>query len=153
MAWLNATPKPKPDVSTNKKSRKQDDAAPPTRREKLLAEGRERRLPDAGPAGYLLRVLFDVGPLQSGGMGAAPLDYVQLQAWQQCHGTRLSPWEAEQLRWLSCEYFRELQRGEDPNAAAPGSLDETPEQQQDRRERVNKGLGARLRALAETMQR
>lgn len=148
VSWLNATPKAKPETAVRNKSSKKDDAAPPTRREKLMAEGREHALPDPGPAGYLLRVLFDVGPLQPGGMGAVPLDYVQLQAWQQCHGTALSSWESEQLRVLSCEYFREQHRAEDPSAAAPGSVDETPEQQQDRRQRVSQGLGEQLRAFA-----
>jgi hypothetical protein len=151
VAWLNATPKPS--TNSRSKTRKNDEGTPPTRREKLLAEGREHPLPDPGPAGYLLCVFFDVGPLQPGGMGAVPLDYVQLHAWQQCHGTRLSPWEAEQLRVLSCEYFREQRRAEDPLAAAPGSVDEAPEQQSERRERVSQGLGVRLRAMALALRR
>lgn len=151
MAWLNATPKPP--ASTRIKNRNSNEGALPSRREKLLAEGREHPLPDPGPAGYLLRVLFDAGPLQSGGMGAVPLDYVQLHAWQQCHGERLTPWEAELLRMLSCEYFREQLRAEDPIASAPGSVDEAPEQQSERRERVSQGLGDRLRAMAAGMRR
>lgn len=86
-------------------------------------------------------------------MGAVPLDYVQLHAWQQCHGERLTPWEAELLRMLSCEYFREQLRAEDPIASAPGSVDEAPEQQSERRERVSQGLGDRLRAMAAGMRR
>lgn len=148
VAWLNAAPKPSPRESARSNNRKKDEGPPPTRREKLLAEGREHLLPDPGPAGYLLGVFFDIGPLQPGGMGAVPLDYVQLHAWQQCHGLPLSPWESGLLRALSCEYFREQRRAEDPNAAAPGSADETPEQQGERRERVSQGLGAQLRALA-----
>lgn len=148
VAWLNATPKASRPPSTRHKSRKTDDAPPPTRREKLQADGQEHPLPDPGPARYLLDVLFDVGPLQPGGTGAVPLDYVQLLAWQQCHKSQLSSWDFEQLRALSCAYFSEQQRAQDPHASAPGSLQETPEQQEERRERVSKGLGQRLRALA-----
>ena len=145
-AWLNATLNP-PKPSRNKKSIPSDE--PPTsRRQKFKADGIAHVMPDPGPAAYLLGVFFDVGPVRSEGMGPFPLGYSDLQAWQQCMGVRLSPWEVGVLRDLSRAYCGELGAAADPQVAAPGSSAETPKQALQRRERVSKGLGAMLRAAS-----
>nr|KAJ8744646.1 hypothetical protein H9T68_11680 [Delftia sp. PS-11] len=104
-------------------------------------------MPDPGPAEYLLDIFFDVGPVLYTPMGEAPFGYDQLEAWQRCHGVRLTPWEARTLRDMSLAYAGEKALAADPGAAAPGSAHETDEQAVERRARVSKSLAQQLRAF------
>lgn len=103
-------------------------------------------MPEPGPAAYLLEFLWDFGPAEHNGMGAVPVGYAQLQAWQQAMGLRLSPWESATLRHLSCAYCAELATASDPYAAAPGSAHETGQQAAQRRRRISNGMADMLRS-------
>lgn len=142
-AWLNAPLKPK----NGKKTQQQDDEPRITRIKEIRAEGREPDLPDPGPAGYLLEVFFDLGPFLQSPMGSVPIGYEQLVAWQFIHGVRLNPWEGKTLCGLSNIYLGAIDAAKDPGAPRPGSVDESPEQAEERRERVSSGLGDMLRSF------
>lgn len=146
VAWLHATLKP-PQKSRKSKRAADHDAPRITRQEKFQAEDIEHTMPDAGPAAYLLDIFFDVGPVLYSSMGESPIGYEQLVAWEQAHGVRLLPWEVGTLRSLSLAYLGEKVRSEDPSVAAPGSIDETPEDAVQRRERISKGLAQALGAF------
>ncbi|MDH1700272.1 hypothetical protein [Comamonas terrigena] len=110
----------------------------------------ELELPELEGECYLLDVLFDVGPCMPSGMGPLPLGYEQLQAWQRQMGVELTPWEARTVQRLSRAYCGELAAAANPDAAAPGSADESPEHAEERRERVAGRLGDSLRMLRDT---
>jgi hypothetical protein len=81
-------------------------------------------LPPLGSGGYLVAFLFEVGPVMSGSMGAAPLPFGEIDAWCRRSGIELSPWEARALRRLSVTYLNESQaaekRSRQPPWQAPG---------------------------------
>lgn len=68
---------------------------------------------------YLLNLLFEIGPVMSGAMGAGPLTHGEIEAAQRNLGIRLSPWECRTLRRLSIEYLNEQHRAEKRDAKAP----------------------------------
>lgn len=68
---------------------------------------------------YLVGYLFDVGPVTATGMGAAPVTYAELNAWQQATGIELCAWEASTLRLLSLAYLAATQAAEDPACKPP----------------------------------
>lgn len=150
VAWLNATlDPPKEQKASNRKSCNEP---PPviTRKQKLAAEGVELQYPQLWDEAYILDILFDAGPVQPLGMGSAPLGYAEIQAWQCAHGVQLTPWEAGMLRRLSRAYLDTLHASTHPAAAAPGSVEEAPEDADERRKRVSDGLAKQLRMLRDT---
>lgn len=52
-------------------------------------------------------------------MGPAPITHLEIRAWQENTGKRLTPWEARTLRHLSREYVGELVAASDPSRPAP----------------------------------
>lgn len=152
VAWLNATlEQPKPQSPPRKNAARSDDTQRPiTRREKHAADGVDFTLPELGDEAYLLEILFDAGPLVPGAMGEVPLQYSHLLDWQRAHGVELNPWEHGLLRRLSRAYCGSLYASADPATAAPGSVEETPEDAQERRQRVSDGLAQSLRMLRDT---
>lgn len=145
VAWLDATLKPP--KRSKPRSPSQDEQPSITRRRKLRDDGVAHEMPDPGPAEYLLDILFDVGPVHSTGMGEVPIGYEQLAAWERVQGLRLSPWESRTLRDLSIVYCHEKAVSGDPGASAPGSIEESPEQAAERRDRVAKDLSQALRSF------
>ena len=76
-------------------------------------------LPEVEACGYLIDYLFEVGPVQSNGMGAMPVSFEELCAWQTlCHHS-LDPWEVLTLRSMSAAYAQEAQTADQPNAPPP----------------------------------
>ncbi len=152
VAWLNATlQQPAPQKSPGKRNPQSDvQQEPITRRQKHAADGVDFALPELGDEAYLLDIFFDVGPLVPGAMGDVPLLYGHLLDWQRAHGVALCPWEHGLLRRLSRAYCTALYTSTDPAAAAPGSVEETPEDAQERRQRVSDGLAQSLRMLRDT---
>lgn len=54
-----------------------------------------------------------------GGLGAAPIGWRDLSAWQEITGVDLMAWEARALRQLSAEYVGASQDAKDPSAPPP----------------------------------
>lgn len=97
-------------------------------------------LPDGGR--YLLDYLLEVGPATGTGMGAVPVSYQELQAWQEQTGLALWPWEVQTLRRLSREYVSETHAAASPAAKAPWVPDE-----ETNRQAVDAGFRALLDGL------
>lgn len=149
VAWLNATLEP-PKSEKPKAKRAHEQQPPITRKQKLAADGVEPVYPPLWDEAYLLDILFDAGPVQPGAMGAEPIGYVEINAWQSAHCVQLTPWECGVLRRLSIAYCDSLHASTNPAAAAPGSVEETPEDAEERRKRVSDGLAQQLRMLRDT---
>lgn len=90
-----------------------------TRLQTMTAAGASPDLPDAGVAGYLSGYLFECGPVAYGAMGALPLSWHDIAAWQQALGIDLAAWEAKALRRLSSDYIAQCQLSEEPDCPAP----------------------------------
>lgn len=141
MAYLHAAPVP-PD--TGKRAR----GVPPPERvpriKRLQADGIAPQMPPLPEEGaYLVRALFEVGPMSAVGMGA--LSWPELQAWQDQVGTPLQPWEARTLRRLSVDYAAERAAAESATALPPFAAPTTEQQ----REAVARRI--KLQAAAERM--
>lgn len=148
-AWLDATLDQPPPKSP--KARRAHEQQPPiTRKQKLAADGVELVYPPLCEEAYLLDILFDAGPVQPGAMGAQPIGYVEINAWQSAHCVQLTPWECAVLRRLSLAYCGTLHGSTHPACAAPGSVEEAPEDADERRKRVSEGLAQQLRMLRNT---
>jgi len=90
-----------------------------SRRDRLKNDGiTDPEMPPCA-AGHLLDYLFEIGPTQPGGMGAAPLSHAELEAWQRNTGIVLNAWEARTLRSLSLDYIGETQRAAKPDCPTP----------------------------------
>lgn len=68
---------------------------------------------------YLLNVLFDAGPVMSGGMGPVPITEQELMSWQMNRGVRLGAWDCGTVRHLSRVYCSALHDAKEKNAAPP----------------------------------
>ncbi|NBT33779.1 MAG: hypothetical protein EBT13_18260 [Rhodobacteraceae bacterium] len=77
-------------------------------------------MPPVHAGGYLLEILFEVGPAKAAGMaGQVGIDETDLMAWQANQNVRLSPWEARTIRLLSREYAGMLAEASDPQCPPP----------------------------------
>lgn len=153
LAWLGATldvPKSKSKPGSNQRNVAQDAPKPVTRKQKFGAEGIDYTLPELGAEAWLLDILFDAGPVKPAGMGFAPLDYGDIAAWERAFGVELNAWERGVLRRISRAYHHTSHESGDPACAAPGSVEESPEDAEQRRKRVADGLAAQLRMLRDT---
>jgi hypothetical protein len=91
-----------------------------SRLEQMQADGQSPPMPPVPhEAGYLIKYLIEVGPVMGTGMGAIPLTFGELQAWQQQTGLDLRPWEAATLRRLSRDYAGESIRAANPAVLPP----------------------------------
>lgn len=68
---------------------------------------------------HLVHYLFEIGPVQSSGMGTAPISFSEIRSWQEITGVALNSWEGRMLRRLSDEYRREMHLAESPNRPSP----------------------------------
>jgi hypothetical protein len=86
----------------------------------MKAEGIPVDLPD-NPLPYLTDWLIEIGPLATGGMGPAPLDWSDIANWQSLVGIRLDAWEARTIRKLSREFLDQMTKAKKPECPAPYS--------------------------------
>lgn len=68
---------------------------------------------------HLVRYLFDVGPVMSSDAGKGPVNYQEINAWQQATGIPLNTWEAKMLRQLSLEYLSESHLAKNSSRPSP----------------------------------
>lgn len=77
-------------------------------------------MPKIGVAGYLIEILFEIGPTKPAGMGGQiGIDDLDLVAWQQNQQVRLSPWECHTIRSLSRDYAAMLFEASKADCPAP----------------------------------
>jgi hypothetical protein len=115
LAWLNAVPKP-PEGS--KRARAGAQAATRTRAEQMKRDGLRAEMPP-NPAPHLIDRLIEIGLTEAAGMGAAPLSWREIDAWQRMTAVPLAPWEARLMRRLSNDYLAESRRAEDETCPPP----------------------------------
>lgn len=82
-------------------------------------------------AGYLIKYLFDVGPVEAGGMGPAALSHREIEAWQRNTGIELTSWEAGMLRKLSREYLAMSQDATSPSCPPPWTAESVEERRRE----------------------
>jgi hypothetical protein len=70
-------------------------------------------------ADYLLRLIFEIGPVTYYGADASAISHAEITAWMGNSGVRLSSWESRTLRKLSGEYLSEYASASDPDRPAP----------------------------------
>jgi len=68
---------------------------------------------------WVIDWLMEVGPTDSGAMGAVPISWSSIGHWQQCMGHDLQPWIARLLRRLSAEFVAETVRAREPDCPPP----------------------------------
>lgn len=93
-------------------------------------------LPPVDGAAYLIRYLFEVGPVA----GDGALTFCEIETWCRCIGIKLRPWESRFLSRLSREYMHESQKAT--------AWDYPPPWQPELAAAVVTGTQAALRALA-----
>ena len=106
MAWLMATPE----------KQKQ------SRYKQLVGEDEHHpslELPPVDFGAYLVEYLQELGFCSYQGMGATPISFLEIQAWQQATGLVLSPWEVLAIHTLSSDYVGQLRTSENPQTPAP----------------------------------
>lgn len=125
MAWLNATPKP----PAGTKRAAVDQAKAISRIENMKRNGIVPALP-ANPFPHIIDRLVEIGLTEAAGMGAGPVTWQSIRAWQEVLGIRLSRWEARMIRKLSVEYLAESRRAESENCPAPWRTEITDREKQ-----------------------
>ena len=128
LAWLNAVPKPPPGSN-----RAKADHQPLRRIEQMKAQKLRIKLPP-NPAPIVIDHLNEMGLTEAAGMGAAPLSWQTLFAWQQVTGVLLPAWEARLIRHLSSAYLTESRKAESENCPAPwrGEITQSDRDAEDR---------------------
>lgn len=81
-------------------------------------------LPETEGAEYLLDYLFEVGPMNTLGMGPSPITYTDIKHWSEITNTHISPLDAHLLRHLSREYVSQFNASKENNAPAPALEDQ-----------------------------
>lgn len=110
VAWLNTAPRVKEGKALTRVERMRRDRG----------EGFEPEMPEPGGAAYLLRYLFEFGPVLS---GPAEVSHQEIESWARLKRIPLTPWEAGTLRQLSRDYLVQARTSEEPQAPAPWKSD------------------------------
>lgn len=95
------------------------DAAKLSRRERIECDGGEIEMPPFDEGEYLIGYLYELGPTVAAGMGAGPVTFAEMAAWQATRGFELEPWEARLLRRLSVDYLAESHRATQRDCPPP----------------------------------
>ncbi|WP_332859365.1 hypothetical protein [Janthinobacterium svalbardensis] len=110
-AWLGAVPEAAPGARA--------DAAKLSRRERIERDGGEIEMPPFDEGEYLIAYLYELGPTVAADMGAGPVTFAEMAAWQAARGFELEPWEARLLRRLSVDYLAESHRATQRDCRPP----------------------------------
>lgn len=136
MAWLNATPKP----PAGSKRAKAEQTSTTTRLQRMKRDGVEPSMPP-NPAPQILARLLEIGITEAAGLGAGPLSWQTIQAWQDVLRVRLPRSEAQLLRRLSVEYLAEGRRAESENCPPPWRTAPTAREQEVELDQLRMVLG------------
>ena len=93
------------------------------------------------PAPHITERLIEIGLTEAAGMGAAPLSWQAIMAWQSLSGIHLPPWEARLIRKLSVEYLAEGRRAESENCPPPWRAEVTGQERDTEVDRLKMVLG------------
>ncbi|MDZ7894231.1 MAG: hypothetical protein U5M50_04240 [Sphingobium sp.] len=137
MAWLNAIPKPD---ARSKRAKQADQAAQISRLDDMKRQKVVPPMPP-NPMPHLIDRLVEIGLTEPAGMGAAPISWQSIIAWQQAVGVPLAAWEARLLRKLSTEYLAESRRAESENCPPPWRAPVTDHERETEAQRLQMVLG------------
>lgn len=129
----------------------------------MKAKGLAIAMP-VNPAPYITDWLYDIGPVVTGGMAMARLEWRDIRAWEESIGIKLAPWEARIIRRLSGEYLSMSMDAREEACAAPytdraitarneAPLTEAIRRQETLQERKEAFLKAKARGDKEAMDR
>lgn len=90
-----------------------------SRRERIERDGGALEMPPVECGEHLVGYLYEFGPTVPAGMGAGPVAFTEIAAWQALRGIELEPWEARLLRRLSLDYLAEAHRATKRDAQPP----------------------------------
>lgn len=95
--------------------------------ESRLARARRLReplgLPELDGGQYLVDAMFRLGPTRSTGLGEAPADWPEIDAFARATGRISEPWEAEALFDMCRAYHAAREAGTDPLAMSPAEIE------------------------------
>jgi hypothetical protein len=137
MAWLGATPKPPPG---SKRAKHADEAAAVSRVEQMKKDGITPSMPP-NPAPHVVHRLVEMGITEANGMGASPLSWREIRAWQESTAVDLAPWEARLMRHLSTAYLAESRRAESENCPPPWRAEVTEREREIEQAKLEMVLG------------
>ena len=137
MAWLGATPKPPPG---SRRAKTEDDAPKLSRLEQMKKDGITPQMPP-NPLPHVMTRLVEVGLTEANGMGASPLSWREIRAWQESTAVELSPWEARLMRHLSTAYLAESRRAEDETCPPPWRAEVTAREREIEQAKLEMVLG------------
>lgn len=106
----------------------------------MKKDGIEPKMPP-NPAPHIIYRLTEIGLTEANGMGASPLSWREIEAWQRSTRVRLAPWEARLIRQLSIEYLGEARRAESENCPAPYHTEVTRREREVEEEQLRMVLG------------
>lgn len=115
MAWLQATPKPPPGSRRAKAAETQPQLS---RFEQMKRDGITPPMPP-NPAPHIIGWLTEIGLVSAGGMGASPLTWQEIVAWQVATGVALPGWVSRLIRRLSVAYVAMSRKAEDESCPPP----------------------------------
>lgn len=81
--------------------------------------------PPIGALAYLIDPFFELGPVISTGQGLRPIDWQDINAWQQVTASSLRPWESKAMIDLSTAYIIQHQHATQSDCMSPfiGEID------------------------------
>lgn len=115
MAWLHAVPRPPAD---HPRAKTFDAAKALSRHAEQKKLGVDPPLPPC-PLPHVIGWFTEIGLTGSNGMGAVPLSWSEIAAWQVNTRVVLSPWEARLIRALSSAYVTESRLAEQETHPPP----------------------------------
>lgn len=138
MAWLQATPRP---PAGSKRAEKFDPAKAISRIDQLKKEGVKNPPMPPNPMPHIIERLTEIGLSEAAGMGAAPLSWNSIEAWQRITGIALDPWEARLIRRLSTDYLAMSREAEKETCSSPWRAPVTAQQRDSELARLRMVLG------------
>lgn len=81
--------------------------------------------PPIGALFYLVAPFYELGPVISTGSGLRPIDWQDINAWQQATKTELKPWESKAMIDLSTAYIVQHHNAKSAECVSPfvGEID------------------------------
>lgn len=138
LAWLQATPKP-PEGSKRAKAANQPPAL--SRIDQLKKAGVQVPPMPPNPLPHMIDRLIEIGLSEAAGMGAVPVSWPTIDAWQRITGVVLAPWEARLIRRLSADYLAMSRKAEVETCPPPWRAPLTDQQRDTEAARLRMVLG------------
>jgi hypothetical protein len=111
-AWLDTAPEPR----DQKKPSKQK---PVIRRKSRQISEQQKEPPEIYATRFYIDALWQVGPAEFGEYGSKPVNWTEINNWNQAAELGLKGWELETIRDLSCVYSSWSNQAKSPDCRSP----------------------------------